>query len=137
LSVAALAACVSSHILVGKARTPIPPDQVQLYIHPPMKYEEIAILDTSSRSSLAVTAQGKTNKVIERLKIEAAKLGANGVLLQGVGDQAVGSVGTGFGSATASGNSAIGVGFGSSAAVFQKSGSGLAIYVFPDPKPQQ
>jgi hypothetical protein len=96
-ALAALAACVSSHILIGKARAPISPDQVQLYLHPPMKYEEIAILDTSSRSSLAVTAQGKTNKVIERLKNEPAK---------------------------------------SSAAVFQKSGSGLAIYVFPDPKAQ-
>jgi hypothetical protein len=137
LAIAVLAACVSSHILVGKARAPISPDRVQLYLHPPAKYEEIAILDTSSRSSFAVTAQGKTNKVIERLKTEAAKLGANGILLQGVGDQAVGSVGTGFGSATASGNSAVGVGFGSSAAIFQKSGSGLAIYVPTDPKGPQ
>jgi hypothetical protein len=63
------------------------------------------------------------------LKGEAASLGANGVLLQGVGDQAAGSVGSGFGTATASGNSALGFGFGSSATVYRKSGSGLAIYV--------
>jgi hypothetical protein len=43
----------------------------------------------------AVTAQGKTNVVMDRLKAEAAKLGANGILLEGVGDQAGGSVGTG------------------------------------------
>ncbi len=78
-----------------------------------------------------MTAQGKTDKVVERLKEEAAKLGANGVLLQGIGDQPAGSVGSGFGSATASGNSAFGVGFGSSAAIYAKSGSGLAIYVPP------
>ena len=50
----------------------------------------------------------------------------------GVGDQASGSVGSGFGTATATGHSAFGVGFGSSATIFQKKGDGLAIYVEPD-----
>jgi hypothetical protein len=126
-----LAGCVSSHVLVGTPRPPITPDQVKIYLHPPAKYDEIAVLESSSRASFAMTAQGKTDKVIERLKEEAAKLGANGVLLQGIGDQPAGSVGSGFGSATASGNSAFGVGFGSSAAIYAKSGSGLAIYVPP------
>lgn len=126
---AVLAGCVSSHVLVGTPRPPISPDQVKVYLHPPAKYEEIAILESSSSASWAITAQGKTDKVIERLKGEAAKLGANGLLLQGIGDQEAGSVGTGFGSATASGNSAFGVGFGSSAAVYQKAGNGIAIYV--------
>jgi hypothetical protein len=130
--VAMLTACVSSHVLVGRARPPISPDQVQVYLHPPANYEEIAILDTSSRASWAITAQGKTDKVIQRLKEEAAKLGANGILLQGIGDQAAGSIGSGFGSASASGNSATAFGFGGSAAVFQKTGSGLAIYVAPE-----
>jgi hypothetical protein len=40
--------------------------------------------------------QGKTNVVMDRLKTEAAKLGANGILLQGVGDQAGSSAGTGY-----------------------------------------
>lgn len=124
-----LSACVSSHVLVGTPREPISPDQVKVYIHPPARYDEIAILDSSSRSSWAVTAQGKTDKVIERLKDEAAKLGANGILLQQIGDQAVGSVGSGVGTVNASGHSATAFGFGSSAAIFQKSGSGLAIYV--------
>jgi hypothetical protein len=132
-----LSACVSSHVMIGKARPPVSPDQVQIYLHPPLKYDEIAVLDTSSRASFAVTAQGKTDKVIQRLKDEAAKLGANGILLQGIGDQAAGSVGTGFGSASASGNSAVGVGVGSSATLYQKAGSGIAIFVYPDPKAQQ
>jgi hypothetical protein len=102
---------------------------VQIYLHPPAnKHSEIALLDTSSKGSFAITAQGKTNVVIDRLKSEAAKLGANGILLDGVGDQAAGSVGKGY--ATASGNSALG--FGSSATVFHKKGDGLAIYVEPD-----
>jgi hypothetical protein len=115
--------------MVGHARPPISPDKVQIYLHPPAnKYSEIALLDTSSKGSFAITAQGKTNVVMDRLKAEAAKLGANGILLEGVGDQAGGSVGTGY--ATASGHSAIG--FGSAATVYHKKGGGLAIYVEPD-----
>jgi hypothetical protein len=129
----AIAGCVTSHVMIGRARPPISPDQVQIYLHPPSgKYEEIALLDTSSRNSFSITAQGKTNAVMQRLKAEAASLGANGILLSGVGDQAAGSVGTGFGSATASGHTAFGVGIGSSATVFQKKGDGLAIYVEPE-----
>jgi hypothetical protein len=133
LAFAVISGCVSSHVIVGKVRPPISPDQVQIYLHPPAgKYEEVAILDSSSRNSFSFTAQGKTNAVITRLKGEAAKLGANGILLNGISDQAAGSVGTGFGTATASGNTATGFGFGSSGTVFVKSGSGLAIYVEPD-----
>ena len=124
MALAALSGCATSYVMVGQARPPTSPDQVQIYLHPPAnKYVEIALLDTSSKGSFAITAQGKTNVVIERLKAEAAKLGANGILLEGVGDQAGGSVGTGY--ATASGNSAFG--FGSSATVFHKKGGGLAI----------
>jgi hypothetical protein len=125
-----LSACVTSHVIVGKVRPPISPDQVQLYLHPPAtKYEEVALLESSSKHSFSFTAQGKTNAVVQRLKEDAAKLGANGILLEGVGDKATGSVGTGFGSATGAGNSVVGVGFNSSGTVFVKSGTGIAIYV--------
>lgn len=82
-----------------------------------------------SRGSPAFTDQQKMNRVIDRLKNEAASLGANGILLEGVGDQAAGSVGTGFGTATANGSTAFGTGMGLSAGVFMKTGKGLAIYV--------
>jgi hypothetical protein len=132
-----LAACVSSHVLVVKARPPISPEQVQIYLSPPAKYDQIAILDTSSRASWSFTAQSKTDKVMERLKKEAAKLGANGVLLQGIGDRPGGSVGTSFGSGSASGNSIFGIGVGGSTTTYQKAGSGMAIYVDPNqPKPE-
>jgi hypothetical protein len=124
-----LTGCVTSHVLVGTPRPPISPDQVRVYTHPPARYEEIAILESSSRDSWTFTAQGKADKVIERMKDEAAKLGANGILLTSIGDQQTGTVGGAYGSSTASGNSAYGYGIGSSAAVFQKSGGGMAIYV--------
>ena len=124
-----LAGCAaSSHVLVGTARPPISPDQVKIYLHPPAKYEEIAIIDASSRGSPAFTDQQKMNKAIARLKDEAAKLGANGILLEGAGDQS-GAVGTGVGTATSTGHSAVGTGVGISAGIFIKSANGLAIYV--------
>ena len=129
-----LGGCASSHVMVGAARPPISPDQVKLYLHPPEKYEEIAIIDASSRRSIVFTDQQKMNKVIARLKEEAAKVGANGILIQGTGDEQAGEVSTGAGTATASGHSAYGTGIGVSASRIMKTGQGIAIYV-PDRQP--
>jgi len=84
-----LAGCATphSHVVVGTQRAPISPNQVRVYLHPPARYEEVAIVDASSRESLAFTDQQKMDRVIERLKEEAAGLGANGILLEGVGDE--------------------------------------------------
>lgn len=84
LAAAALSGCASSHILVGQARPSISPAQVRIYLDPPPRFEKVAVLNANSSASWAVTNQGKTNKVIERMKQEAADLGANGVLLAGV-----------------------------------------------------
>jgi hypothetical protein len=125
-----LCACVSSHVMIGQARPPISPDAVQIYFHPPaVRYDEIALLDTTSRHSFSITAQGKTDAVITRLKEEAAKLGANGVLLQGIGDQSAGSVSTGYAQASAPGSTAYASGLGISGNIMIKKGSGIAIYV--------
>ena len=105
---------------------------MKIYLHPPARYEEVAIIDASSRGSPAFTDQQKMDKAIARLKDEAAKLGANGILLEGAGDQQSGAVGTGVGTATASGHSAVGTGVGISAGIFIKSANGLAIYVPPE-----
>jgi hypothetical protein len=121
----------SSHVITGKVRPAITPDQVKLYTKPPEKYEEIAILEASSKRSLTFGDQGKTDKVIERLKAQAASLGANGVLLQGMGERSSGSVGTGLGTTSFSGSSAMGIGFGVSGETTDKVGNGLAIYVPP------
>ncbi|MBS0418292.1 MAG: hypothetical protein JSR66_11295 [Proteobacteria bacterium] len=130
LAATLLAACASSHVMIGKARPPISPDEVQIYTRPPtVPYEEIARLQTSSQGSFSFTAQGKTDAVIKRLKDEAAKLGANGVLLEGIGDQPSGSIGTGGGSTSYSGNGSIGGGVGIGVGLTKKIGGGVAIYV--------
>jgi hypothetical protein len=122
-----LAGCASSHVIIGTVRPAISPDQVKIYLHPPAKYEEVAVIDATSRGHPAFTDQQKMDTAIARLKSEAAKLGANGILLEGTGDQQAGSVGVG--SATASGHTA--VGFGTSAGIFNKAANGIAIYVEP------
>jgi len=133
LLIAVLSGCASSQVaVVGRVRPAISPDQVQIYMQPPgSKYDEIANLSASSRGSFSITTAAKMDKVIERLKNEAAKLGANGILLHGVGDRAGGSVGAGISTETNSPHSPYGLGFGASAFFFQKSGDGVAIYVEP------
>ena len=127
------AACTTSHVMIGKARPPISPEQVVIYTRPPeLPYEEIARIETSSQGSFSFTAQGKTDAVIRRLKEEAAKLGANGVLLEGIGDQASGSIGTGGGSTSYSSHSSVGGGVGIGVGLTRKAGGGLAIYVGND-----
>lgn len=118
-------ACASSHVMLGEARPAISPDQVKLYLRAPAKYSEIALLDASSRGSFAVSQQGKTNKAIERLKEEAAELGANGILLTGAGDQYGGTVAT----ATATGSYNYATGTGVGVPVMHRSASGIAIFV--------
>jgi hypothetical protein len=131
--IAASSACVSSRaVLVGEPRTAISWDQVRIYLEPPEStFAEIANLTASSRGSFALTASAKMDKVIERLKRQAARLGANGLLLHGVADQGVESVGAGISTETNSPHSPYGLGFGASAFFSQKAGDGVAIYVEP------
>lgn len=122
---AALVGCASSAVVVGKARPPISPDAVKLYLTPPKNYEQIALVEATSRSSFSFTDQGKTNAVVDRLKSEAAKLGANGILLQGTGSVATGTVSNA--AATTDGHAAVASEV--TASMFQKTGNGIAIYV--------
>jgi len=133
VSGALLTACAqTTHVLVGAARPPIAPDQVRIYSQPPATpFVEIATLDASSKSAFGNGGQKSVDKVIERLKIEAAKLGANGVILEGFSDAETGSIGTGVGSDSYGNHSAVGVGVGGSLGIYKKTGHGDAIYVPP------
>ncbi len=131
LACAAAACSTSSHVLIGTARPPISPESVRVYLQPPPKYEEIATINASSQGSLALTSQQNMDKAVQRLKEEAARLGANGILLQGVQDTQSGSIGAGGGGASYGPNSGSGVGVGGSFAITSKVVQGLAIYVPP------
>src|ERR1700728_3251609 len=84
-----LTACAApqSFVLVGTARPPISPAEVKIYSHPPPTFEEIAILNASSNSVFSPGGQSTVDKVIERLKEQAAKLGGHGIILEGVSDR--------------------------------------------------
>ena len=76
----------SSHILVGEAREPINPSNVKIYLDYPEEYEKIALIDAGSNFAfkdpvILFDWQRKMDKAMERLKIEAAQLGANGILI--------------------------------------------------------
>jgi hypothetical protein len=131
LLIAALGGCISSQVvLVGQPRSAIPPAQVEIYLQPPAAaYQEIANLSASSRGSLAITAGAKMDKVIERLKAAAARVGANGILLHGVSDRTAAAVGAGISTETNSPHSPYGLGFGTSVFLVQMTGDGIAIYV--------
>ena len=129
LAVLLLGCSTSSHVMIGNARPPISPESVRIYVQPPEKYEEIAALDATSQGSLAITSQQNMDKAMARLKEEAAKLGANGVLLQGVQDQQSGSIGTGVGSSSYGPGSSTGVGVGGSFGIYNKAAHGIAIFV--------
>lgn len=133
LGVVGLAACAtSSHVLVGTPRAPIAPSEVRVYSDPPRYYDRIAILDASSERSFQFGDQAKVDAAIERLKREAAKLGANGVLFQGTGDKPGVVIGTGGSSVSMGGHSSVGVGLGLSHQMMHKVVHGEAIYVPPN-----
>jgi hypothetical protein len=137
-----------SRIVVGNARPAIAPENVKIYLRPPAKFEEIAIVNATSKNSFA-SDQSLTDSAVFQMKKDAAALGANGILLGGVGNQQIGAVGQSFGntfaSSTGSANaygvgnmvqvygtgttSVYGTGTSVAAGVFQKAVGGIAIYV--------
>jgi len=125
-----LGACAApGPVLIGQPRPAISPDQVKVYWTPPAAFEPIAELNASSHSMFTPGGPQQMNKVIDRLKQQAAQLGANGIVLEGFSDAQTAAVGTGVGSESYSRNSAVGVGVGGSFGVFKKTGRAHAIFV--------
>lgn len=137
-----LAGCSStSQLVTGTPRAPIDPSQVRVYYTaPPGGFEEIAQLQTAS-GSFTYGEQSKLDDVINNLRVEAAKLGANGVLFVGTENSGGGSsVGVGVGGGSGSyggyrGGSYTSGGIGVNISPTKKYGHGVAIYV-PNPPPE-
>ena len=123
-----LAGCTltrGSHLVIGSTRAPTDPADVRIYTQLPAKYEKIAMVSADSRNDFA-SQQNLSDHAIERLKEEAAKVGANGILLNGFGNYAVGSSGM-VNVLQTSPHTAFGV--GGMATRTGKEAEGLAIYV--------
>jgi hypothetical protein len=133
---ASISGCTpASRVVPGPARAPIPVEQVVIYQQPPANSVDVAVLHASSHSVFSPGGPSATDKVVQLLKVQAAQLGANGVVLQGFSDRQTGSLGTGVGSDSYSRNSAVSVGAGASFGIFKKTGEALAIYVAPADPP--
>jgi len=74
-----------SSIVTGKARPAISPSEVKIYLDPPSQYETIGIVEASS--DVEFSTQAAQDRVINELKSQASKIGANGVLLMNIGDK--------------------------------------------------
>ncbi|PPU78427.1 MULTISPECIES: hypothetical protein [Xanthomonas] len=122
---ALLAGCASSSkVMLGQARAPIDPAQVQVYPHAPPGSVEIAQLESTSAAGFGT--QGQTDAAVQRLKREAAKLGANGVVIVGVGSERSGG-GLSVGGGSYGGR--VGGGLGIGIPTTQKRAAGMAIWV--------
>ena len=85
LPVLANAACASgSAIVTDNTRPPIPTEQVKIYLEPPAEFEVIGLVNASSDAGW--TEQGSLDYAVKELKKQAAKLGANGVLIMSSGE---------------------------------------------------
>jgi hypothetical protein len=133
-----LAGCTivdSSSIPLGQRLPPISPSHVQIYNSPPGRYDEIAIVSAKAGHDFK-SDQSVMASAIQRLKAEAAAMGANGILLQNVHTRSEPTVTTGFGTATVYGAGGVATASGTTIGVSHGDGyskvSGIAIYVHPD-----
>ena len=126
----ALTACASSALVTGTPRAPIDSSQVRVYFQaPPGGFEEIAMLESNS-GAFTYGEQNKMDAVVAKLRKEAAKLGANGVLFRGSADgEGGGGVSVGAGGGRVVGSSFSGGGVGINISPRQKYARGIAIYV--------
>lgn len=129
LVAAMLAGCASTDkLMLGEARAPIDPSEVRIYRAPPPGAIDIAEIDASS--AIGFGTKGQDAAVMDRLRAEAAALGANGLLILGRGNSRS-PVGMSVGGSRYGGNSAVGVGIG--IPTTQKQATAVAIYVPPAP----
>jgi hypothetical protein len=84
-------------VMLGPARPATTPDAVRVYMEPPLRYERIAILNSSGGTSWIFADRTSMDDAIARLRSEAAALGANGILLRELYDEPAGNLSIGIG----------------------------------------
>jgi hypothetical protein len=97
ISLAACATGAGTASVTGEKRAPLDPGLVNLYLEAPTNYEVIGLVNASSDAGW--TEQKSQDYAVQELKNQAAKLGANGVLLESTGERTstvVGGYGTNF-----------------------------------------
>jgi hypothetical protein len=129
-AIAATPACsTSSQTLTGTPRPAVAPSEVTVYTHAPPDFQEIALLSASRKSVSTAGGERAIEKIIDDLKMQAAALGANGLLLEDISDKRGLSVGTGVGTDTFTHNGSISLGVGTSLGLFNKFVESRAIWI--------
>jgi hypothetical protein len=121
--VTALIGCTitdSSAIVTGTTRDPATPDTVKIYTTPPVNYEEIALISASAAHDFRSDGE-LIDEVVYQLKVKAASLGANAILLTMIDerDDPITSVGSAYGNVTANNGTSL---FGSTNSVMTQWG---------------
>lgn len=121
-----LQGCASgSYELTGKKRPAIDESQVTVFEEAPrFSYEVVGTVTSSGKNGFS--DESRREKAINELKAEAAKIGANGVILQKVKQSSFKSNGIGLGLSLGSGG--IGTGIGSGFSLPAAQAMGQAIY---------
>ncbi len=129
---ATLVGCAASSVVItGPVRSAIDPQAVRIYTSAPANFEEVAVLTASRRAVSSAGGETAINKVIDDMRSQAARLGANGLLLEDFSDaQSLGLV-TGVGSDTYTHYGSIGLDLGAEIGIMKKSGRGRAIFIAP------
>jgi hypothetical protein len=137
--VCVLASYVSaSTVMVGEARPPTNLANVKVYMEPPSRFDRIAIIRKGS-GAWAFADQTQVDEAIAKIRVEAAKVGANGILLQVVETNSSGGLGIGVGGLGIGGGpyhhhgwhggTSVGVGGSFYAPILHKTVQAEAIYV--------
>lgn len=88
-----LSGCATGSSIVSKAYPPVPVDQIHVLFSPPSRpYEEIAIVNSHGRGYGSFDRNQQ--KALERLKEEAAAVGADAILLMGPAQQSTATAAT-------------------------------------------
>lgn len=121
-----MAGCTTgTHIVMGNKRQPIKPEDVTIYQSAPAHFEAVGIVNSTTPGRF----QFNMDSAVQELKVQAAKIGANGIIIGAV-NPGSSSVGFGSGSGFSSGGASFyGSGVSSSSSGIQLSGT--AIYVSP------
>jgi hypothetical protein len=118
-------------MLTGAPRSAIPAGAVRVYTQAPQRFEAIADFTASRNSVSAAGGERAIARMIESMRIQAAQLGANGLLLENFSDSPSLQMGTGVGSQAYTHNGSISLGVGGSLGLVKKIARARAIFVSP------
>jgi hypothetical protein len=115
-------------IVTGKARPAINPDEVEVYSDPPSQYETIGLVEACGAPQMddGWATQEMQDAIINELKEQSAKIGANGVIVVDIGTR----VTTSGGGSGRDGNISVDV-----SSLVKKTAKGRAIYVAKEEEP--